>query len=66
MALAKSNFSNQSGFSLIETLVAAGLLATAVITLAQLFMVSTRSNLSSRNTTYASVLAEQKKNPPNN
>ena len=60
MALAKSSFSNHAGFSLLETLVAAGLLATAVITLAQLFMISTRSNLSARNTTYASVLAEQK------
>ena len=58
--MARSNFSSQSGFSLIEVLVASGLLATAVVTLAQLFAVSTRSNLGSRNTTYASVLAEQK------
>lgn len=60
MALAKSSFSNQSGFSLIEVLAATALLATAVVTLAQLFAVSTRSNLSARNTTYATVLAEQK------
>jgi prepilin-type N-terminal cleavage/methylation domain-containing protein len=60
MALAKSSFSNQSGFSLIEVLTATALLATAVVTLAQLFAVSTRSNLSARNTTYATVLAEQK------
>jgi len=58
--LARSRFSSESGFSLIETLVATGLLATAVVTLAQLFAVSTRSNLGSRNTTYAAVLAEQK------
>ena len=41
-------------------MVATALLATAVVTLAQLFGVATRSNLSSRNTTYATVLAEQK------
>lgn len=37
-----------------------GLLAGALITLAHLFGLSTRSNLSARNTTYATVLAEQK------
>lgn len=58
--MARSSFSNQSGFSLVEVLVASGILATALVTLAQLFAVSTRSNLSGRNTTYAAVLAEQK------
>ena len=71
MALAKSkSFSNggdrvavrasTSGFSLVETLVATSLLATAVVTLAQLFALSTRTNVASHNTTYAAVLAEQK------
>src|ERR1051325_5487576 len=61
MALEKSNsFSSRSGFSLVETLVATTLLATAIVTLAQLFAISTRSNVSSRSTTYAAVLAEQK------
>ena len=62
MALAKSNsFHNgESGFSLVEVMVATGLLATALISLAQLFVISTRSNIGSHNTTYASVLAEQK------
>src|SRR6185369_13200459 len=62
MALEKSNsFSNgESGFSLIEVMVATGLLVTALVTLAQLFVISTRSNLGSHNTTYAAVLAEQK------
>jgi type II secretory pathway pseudopilin PulG len=61
MALAKSNsFNNESGFSLVEVMVATGLLATALVTLAQLFALSTQSNVSSRSTTYASVLAEQK------
>ena len=61
MALAKSSSSrSQSGFTLVEVIVAIGLLTTAIVTLAQLFAVSTRSNVSSRNTTYAAVLAEQK------
>src|SRR5678815_3685598 len=50
----------EAGFSLAEVMVATALLATAVVTLAQLFGIATRSNLSSRNTTYATVLAEQK------
>jgi type II secretory pathway pseudopilin PulG len=60
--LEKSNsFNNgESGFSLIEVMVATGLLVTALVTLAQLFVISTRSNIGSHNTTYASVLAEQK------
>ena len=59
--MAKSNsFNNASGFSLVETLVAVSLMATAIVTLAQLFALSTRTNISSHNTTYAAVLAEQK------
>jgi len=60
--LEKSNsFNNaESGFSLLEVMVATGLLVTALVTLAQLFVISTKSNLGSHNTTYASVLAEQK------
>ena len=58
----KSNsFSNgQAGFSLLEVMVATGLLATALVSLAQLFVISTKSNIGSHNTTYAAVLAEQK------
>ena len=41
-------------------MVAVGLLATALVSLAQLFAMSTRSNIASRNMTYAAVLAEQK------
>jgi type II secretory pathway pseudopilin PulG len=58
--LAKSRFSNDSGFSLIETVVATGILATALISLAQLFALATESNTSARDTTYAAMLAEQK------
>src|SRR5688500_2920851 len=61
MALERSrSFSSSAGFSLAEVMVATALLATALVTLAQLFAVSTRSNIGSRNTTYAAVLAEQK------
>jgi type II secretory pathway pseudopilin PulG len=51
---------DESGFSLAETMVAVGLLATALVTLAQLFGISTRGNITAKNTTYAAVLAEQK------
>jgi type II secretory pathway pseudopilin PulG len=52
--------SNADGFSLIEVLVATGLLATALVSLAQLFALSTKSNLTARQVSYATVLAEQK------
>jgi type II secretory pathway pseudopilin PulG len=61
MVLAKSRSSSSAaGFSLVEVIIAMGLMATALVTLAQLFGLSTRSNVGSRNTTYAAVLAEQK------
>lgn len=50
----------ESGFSLIETLVASALLAGALMALAHLFALSTESNFGARTTTYATVLAEQK------
>jgi type II secretory pathway pseudopilin PulG len=55
-----SSSKGEEGFTLVETMVAVGLLATALVTLAQLFAISTRSNIASRSTTYATVLAEQK------
>jgi prepilin-type N-terminal cleavage/methylation domain-containing protein len=60
MALEKSRFSNDEGFSLLEVMIASGILATALIALAQLFVVALAANTSSRSTTYAAVLAEQK------
>jgi prepilin-type N-terminal cleavage/methylation domain-containing protein len=51
---------DERGFTLAEVMVATALLATAVVTLANLFGVATRTNLGARNTTYATVLAEQK------
>jgi prepilin-type N-terminal cleavage/methylation domain-containing protein len=60
MALAKSRFSDQSGFSLAEVLVAIVILVTGVIALAQLFIISTSANRVARVTTLAMVLAGQK------
>ncbi len=48
------------GFSLVETLVATGMLAAAVVSLGQLFTLSTRTNLGSRHASVSSILAAQK------
>ena len=48
------------GFSLVEVLVASGLLASAIAGLAHLAVVAARANLHARDTTYATVLAAQK------
>lgn len=60
MALAKSRVNSESGFSLIEVLVAAVVFMVGVVALAQLFAISTRSNMSARFTTSTMVLAQQK------
>src|SRR5512146_915462 len=60
MALAKCTFSDESGFSLIETLVASLILVTGVVSLAGLFTISTTANRTARGTTFAMVLAQQK------
>ncbi len=60
MALAKCRFSNQSGFTLIEVLVAATILITGVVALAELFFLSTQANRAARGSTFAMVLAQQK------
>jgi len=49
-----------AGFSLAEVLVATTLISVALVSLAQLFAISTRANTSSRASTLAAVLAEQK------
>ena len=56
----RSSASSAAGFSLIEVLIATLILATALVSLAQLFALSTRTNMSARNTTYTAVLAQQK------
>jgi len=48
------------GFSLLEVLVASTIMAVALTTLAQLFVMSTNANTSAKTTTYAAVLAQQK------
>jgi len=50
----------EGGFSLLEVLVASTIMAVALTTLAQLFVVSTNANHGAKATTYAAVLAEQK------
>jgi len=50
----------ESGFSLVEVIIATGILATALVSLAQLFAVSTASNMSARNSGTALIYAEQK------
>jgi len=60
MAPAKSSFSSQRGFSLIEVIISMGLLTTVSLGVAQLFAVSTKANRTARNQTSAVTLAEQK------
>src|SRR5436190_19848331 len=64
MALAKSRSNNayqaDAGFSLVEVMFATAMLATALVALAQLFAVATKSNMVARNGTFTQVLAEQK------
>ncbi len=64
MALAKSRWtaerSDARGFSIIEVLMATAIMVVGVASLAQLFAVSTNSNRGAKNTTFASVLAQQK------
>src|SRR5882672_1307620 len=70
MALAKYKFNksvasgfsrtDSAGFSLVEVMVAATILAVALTSLAQLFAMATRSNNIARNGTFTQILAEQK------
>src|SRR6478736_10089132 len=60
MAQARSRSSNDQGFSLIEVVVAMGLLTVVSLGVAQLFAASTRSNIIARGQTSTTMLAEQK------
>jgi prepilin-type N-terminal cleavage/methylation domain-containing protein len=51
---------HEGGFSLLEVLVASTIMAVALTTLAQLFVMSTNANTGAKTTTYAAVLAQQK------
>jgi type II secretory pathway pseudopilin PulG len=55
-----SKRSGDAGSTLIEVLIATLILATGILTMAQLFMASTATNLNAKNDTFATALAEQK------
>lgn len=50
----------EGGFSLIEVLVATTILTVALSALAQLFAISTKTNVSAKSTTFTALLAQQK------
>jgi hypothetical protein len=56
----RSRHAGETGSTLIEVICAVAIMATGVLTMAQMFIISTKSNMSSRNDTFAAVLAEQK------
>jgi len=56
----KDSSNSQAGFSLLETVVATSLLATALVGLAQLLAMGTRTNAVARSGTFAAILAQQK------
>jgi type II secretory pathway pseudopilin PulG len=62
MALAKFSRikSSEAGFSLAEVLVATVVMVTGVVSMAGMFVLATRSNNTARNTSFATILAEQK------
>ena len=60
MALEKYSCSSQRGFSLAEVLVAVGITTSALLALAQLFAMAVSANTAAKNTTFATLLAEQK------
>lgn len=62
MALARWNSarSSESGFSLLETMIATMLLAGGLLALAQLFGIATRSNQAAQRSTFAATLAQEK------
>jgi Tfp pilus assembly protein PilV len=53
-------FSDSTGFSLIDALLAGALLSGGILALAQLFVVATGATSAARRTTVASILAAQK------
>jgi prepilin-type N-terminal cleavage/methylation domain-containing protein len=60
MAPAKSSTSSSAGFTLIEVVIAMGLLTVVSLGVAQLFAASTKANLSARTRTSTTPMAEQK------
>jgi type II secretory pathway pseudopilin PulG len=60
MALAKSRWTADGGFSLIETIFAAAVMNAGAASLAQLFVISTRTNTYAKSTSMSAMLAQQK------
>jgi prepilin-type N-terminal cleavage/methylation domain-containing protein len=60
MALARSRCSSEAGFSLMEVVIAMGVMAVGLVALAQLFAISTSANHAAKTTTFATMLAQQK------
>ena len=60
MQPAKSSFNSQRGFSLVEVVIALGILTGVSLGVAQLFAASTNANRVARNRTSTTVMAEQK------
>lgn len=58
--MARSRISSESGFSLVEVLAATVILTVALMSLAQLFALSTRANFTARTNSFAALLAQQK------
>ena len=60
LARSSSSSNSESGFSLVETLVATAILVTSLVSLAQLFVVATKSNAVAKNGGMTMILAQQK------
>lgn len=58
--MGKFRFNSQRGFSILEVTIATGIMAGALVTLAQMFAVSVANNKSARSLSYTTILAEQK------
>lgn len=56
----ESKRSGEAGTTLVEVLVATAIMVTGVLTMGQMFTISTTSNMASRRDTLSTVLAEQK------
>jgi len=56
----RSNHSGETGSTLVEVIAAVSIMTTGVLMMAQMFVISTTSNVASRNDTFAAVLAQQK------
>jgi type II secretory pathway pseudopilin PulG len=60
MALAKSRWTAEGGFSLLEVTIASAIMIAGAASLAQLFVMSTRTNVNAKSTSMSTLLAKQK------